>query len=563
MSNITQFTFMSTTWLQQLVGDVDVTKLTPAQAWVPQGNNATPKQPKDSIGYYPGGPAISNSVPNQALWSDSGDVKAQQTSNLLGYHFNVFGSDKAKSFTGPDGNLLFLLGDIRGQTALPYDTIAWSDTADPEAAKQGLILTCWTSINPCISGQPQNKSDNSNAYTLLVFPNKGTSKANPLDLTFTANDMGADNAPHSGVTIPPYTGNPEASTYVVLRFNQLMIKNSTQHIGTGWASVLTNLKIPATIGAADPTTSFTYLRVLSQLDFTLLPTGGVVSGVAPLPAPTTNPCFIQTALHCYDSSYPSYANANLPVPAAGQGYVLVFGSGTFRGPLWVTHPPMEYISSYDRSSIYLSATPYAEFESGTGTVYFQARGTTWSAPSANPLHTQCWPILGGTPTVPTVTGIGDFSVVCLLNKCAQVPELWLMMCDGSGFPGIMLYWSPTPWGPWQPASGVPVFANTNGDGTGPQAVPSGAPFVQDFQKPGNHLNGPVIGSENKTFNPKKDVAPPFKVYGPMVIEKFCKMSASSGAGGTTVVTLAVYWTFCTWIPYYAVLMKSEFTLVVT
>ncbi len=567
MSNITQFTFLSTTWLQQLVGDVDVTKLASGQAWVPQGNNvkSKKKQPPDSIGYYPGGPPITKTQqqPDQALWSDAADLKAAQTSNLLGYHFNVFGSDKAKSFAGPDGNLLFLFGDIRGQTTAPYDTIAWSDTADPEASPKGLMLKCWTSSNPSFSNQPQNLSDNSKNFTLLVFPNNSAGKADPLDLAWSVDDMGADNAPHSGVTIPPYAGHPDASTYVVLRFNQLIIKRQGKPIGTGWASVLTKLTIPTTIDAADPTISFTYLRVLSQLDFTATKTQGVIQGVAPLAAPTTNPSFVQTALHCYDSSYPSFAGANL---ADGQGYLLTFGSGTFRGPLFVSHLPEMYITIYDLSSIYLSATPYAGVESGIGTMYFQGHGTqmTWSAPddqSSPGVRKRCWPVLGGTPDQPAVTGIGDFSVVCLLNKCTEVPELWLIMCDGGGFDGIMLYWSLTPWGPWQSASGLPLFANTNGDGTGTQAVPSGAPFIQDFHKPGNSLNGPVIGAENKPFDHAKDVAPPFKVYGPMMIEKYCKVHTSPGVGGTTVITLTVYWTICTWIPYYAVLMKSEFNLI--
>jgi len=574
MSTITQITFASTRWLQQVVGDVDVTKLTPTQAWVPHGDKTTPPKPANSIGAYPGGPAIKNSPaqPYQSLWSDSGDDPSVQTRNLLGYNFNVFGSDKAKSFVGPDGNLLFLLGDIRGQTTAPYDVIAWSDTADPEAP-EGLILRCWTTVNVMSVGdQPQNALGADN-FTLLVFPNNSGGRPNPLRLTFTVDDMGADNAPHSGTTIPPYPGSPTPSTYVALRFNQLDIWNGATRIGTGWASALTKLTMPATISAANPATSFTYLRVLSQLDFTQLPAGAVfhgmklpdgatVSGVTPLPPPTTNPCFVQTQFHCYDSSYPSYANANLPAPGAGQGYVLTFGSGTFRGPLLVSNPPDEFILTYDRSSMYLSATRYAAFESGAGTLYFQGQEPTWSAPGDAPRSTPCWPVLGGGPDTPVVSGIGDFSVVCLLHQCPQVPELWLMMCDGTAFHGIMLYWSLAPWGPWQPASGLPVFANANGDGTtgATQVGPSGKPFVQNFHT-GNNLNGPVIGPENKPSG-GHDVKAPFKVYGPMMIEKFCTMSASPGTGGTTLVTLTVYWTLCTWIPYYAVLMKSEFAVTV-
>jgi len=120
----------------------------------------------------------------------------------------------------------------------------------------------------------------------------------------------------------------------------------------------------------------------------------------------------------------------------------------------------------------------------------------------------------------------------------------------------------TPWGPWQPASQtgrVGVFTTPDAQGD-----PRSGGFIQQpvtsSGAAGDGLNGPAIGAEKNSVDAagRPANADPFKAYGPMLVEKFCKVVPDPNGGSSP--TLTIYWTMCTWIPYYVVLMRSQFSL---
>ncbi|MBV8717657.1 MAG: hypothetical protein JOZ65_21560 [Chloroflexi bacterium] len=609
--------------LQQLVGDVDVTRIGNASEpyWHP-----TDKRPEqaNSIGYYPGGPPIKRA--DGEIWSDSHSSVAptpfpEGPTPQLGYYYNIFGSDKARCFAGPDGNLLFLFGDIRGQTPAPWDTIAYSDTSDPEPG--GIDLWCYTSAAASFPKQPRNQSDPhppafNGPYTLLAFPSNPQNRPNPLDLKFSIDDMGVDNSPFSGVYVPRADDPGLSATYVTFRFRTLPLAGSAAPVGqtpppdcselknctpgriqlppgglaveqyarmqaeagTATANILTRLNpayatSPRTLQPAtvDPKAAFEYLRVISQTPYKQLADGTAVPLQSPL---DVSPCFINTELHTYDASYPSYVLSGLgPQPPSG-GYLLMFGTGTIRGPLTVLQPTQidgrtTFLpTAYDLSTVFLSAQDYADVESNTtGLRIFTgvAADTSVAQWTSSSDPSDAYPVLGGTPQAFAYHGIGDFSVACLRNQLPQAPELWLMMCDGSQangwmYAGIHLFWSLTPWGPWKPASQtgkVGVFNTPDGQGDPASGGFIQQPIMGDFPA-GNGLNGPVIGPEKNARDTagQDSNSAAFKVYGPVLIEKFCKLASDPSSPSSAVLT--VYWTMCTWIPYYAVLMRSQFDL---
>ena len=206
-------------------------------------------------------------------------------------------------------------------------------------------------------------------------------------------------------------------------------------------------------------------------------------------------------------------------------------------------PPQEWVAiwgsgTYRQSDVYFATVPASDFESGEGTIYFAGLdhdgAPTWSGSEAQ------------AKAVATNGTTGDFSVAFLKQA-----DLWIMMYDDRtlGSQGqvvkdgiIQFRYSKTPWGPWSDPPQT-IFTKDQGYGTfirtPPALVGSSADDSHD-----DGIDSPVTGST--------DLAQVGGgAFAPMIVQRFTRVSGKQ---------LRVYYTLSTWVPYYVVLMRSDFTI---
>jgi hypothetical protein len=239
-------------------------------------------------------------------------------------------------------------------------------------------------------------------------------------------------------------------------------------------SVLTRLSWPPT------TTGFQPLRTIAQR-----PAGR----------------FVKMSLHTAPEPI-----AGLP---AGGPYVLMWGT-----------------SDYRHSDAYLAVVPEAQFETGTGTLYFSgldaAGQPTWATSEAQ-----------ATPIARNGT-MGDLSVTWSLAL-----KRWLMTYDSRppAPAGVLFSYSSTPWGPW---SQPQVIFNAVRDGALGR-------FIHDPDAhPADGLAGPVIGVAPGNAQERRGGA-----YAPYVIERWTALEGRQ---------LSLYYVLSTWNPYVVMLMRSDFSV---
>ena len=238
--------------------------------------------------------------------------------------------------------------------------------------------------------------------------------------------------------------------------------------------------------------------VLTRVSWPPTPTG-----FKPLRTISQRPAgkFIKMSLHTVPAPI-----AGLP---AGGAYVLMWGTGEYR-----------------HSDAYLAIVPEAQFESGTGTLYFSgldaAGKPTWATSEAQ-----------ATPIARNGT-MGDLSVTW-----SPALKRWLMTYDSRppATAGVLFSYAATPWGPW---SAPQVIFNAVRDG----AI---GHFIHDPDaQPDDGLGGPVIGVAQGNAQERRGGA-----YAPYVIERWTALEGSQ---------LSLYYVLSTWNPYVVMLMRSDFAV---
>jgi len=211
--------------------------------------------------------------------------------------------------------------------------------------------------------------------------------------------------------------------------------------------------------------------------------------------------FIKVSLHSAPGPI-----AGLP---AGGPYVLMWGTGDYR-----------------HSDAYLAIVPEAQFETGTGTLYFSgldaAGQPTWATSEAQ------------AKSIARNGTMGDLSVTW-----SSASKRWLMTYDSRppAPAGVLFCYSSTPWGPWSQAQ---VIFN---------AVREGAlgHFIHDPDAhPDDGLAGPVIGVAQGNAQERRGGA-----YAPYVIERWTALEGSQ---------LSLYFVLSTLNPYVVMLMRSDFAV---
>lgn len=189
------------------------------------------------------------------------------------------------------------------------------------------------------------------------------------------------------------------------------------------------------------------------------------------------------------------------------------------------------LGNYRASAIYLATIPAANWESGTGTLYFT--GLTNGVPAWNSVETNAVPLVTDNPSNPT---IGNVSV-----NYSPAAGLWLMTYDGgrqkADTTGIYFASAPAPWGPW--STPALIFNDKRDLGLGAFVYSTNASY-HDL-----NLAGPTIGGNVPTNTSGG-------IYAPYMIERFTQVVSN---------TLTIYYTMATWNPYTIVLMKSDFIIV--
>jgi hypothetical protein len=182
-------------------------------------------------------------------------------------------------------------------------------------------------------------------------------------------------------------------------------------------------------------------------------------------------------------------------------YVLMFGSGEYR-----------------RSNAYLAAVPAASFETGAGTVYYAGKSDNNDGPAWSANESDAAPVIEH-PT------IGDVSVTYV-----PLLGLWVALYDARTPRGIVLRYSPTPWGNW--SAPVPVFDPEIGYGS----------FIHDpMRKVDDGLAGPMNAPDR---DPKRTFG---GFYAPYIIDRFTRVDGNN---------LTLQYVLSTWNPYVVVRMKS-------
>jgi hypothetical protein len=200
-------------------------------------------------------------------------------------------------------------------------------------------------------------------------------------------------------------------------------------------------------------------------------------------------------------------HGTVDLPRDGIPHVLMWGSGAYR-----------------KSNVYLACTPARDIEHKDRTFYFSGlKGggkPQWSMEEAAAVPIVKHPV------------VGELSVVW----CESL-RIWLMTYNSRTPRGIVLRWSPAPWGPW--SEGTVIF---NGWRDGGYTVFMHA--VQEGQSKGPA--GPIIVPDS---DPKKTWG---GEYGPYMIERFLEVTED---------ILSVYYVMSTWNPYTVILMKSKLRVV--
>ena len=195
------------------------------------------------------------------------------------------------------------------------------------------------------------------------------------------------------------------------------------------------------------------------------------------------------------------------LPRDNVSQVLMWGSGAYR-----------------KSNVYLSCVPSQDIEKEDSTFYFSGLSSNgkpeWSREEELAVPVVNHPV------------VGELSVVWCRQLC-----VWLMTYNSRKPRGIVLRWSPTPWGPW--SEGMIVFNGWRDGGFTKfmHAVPQG-------QSKGPA--GPVIGPNS---DPKEMWG---GEYGPYMIERFLQVEED---------VVSVCYVMSTWNPYTVLLMKSHLKVI--